>query len=53
MYADYEISEIILKACAFQPADRYQSPQELKDALVEYMKRNQVRRHADCSPDRG
>ncbi len=42
MYADYEISEIILKACAFQPADRYQSPQELKDALVEYMKRNQV-----------
>ena len=42
MYADYEISEIILKACAFKPEDRYQTPQELKDALVEYMKRNQV-----------
>ena len=42
MYADYEISEIILKACAFKPEDRYQTPQELKDALVEYMKRNQL-----------
>ena len=42
MYADYEISEIILKACAFKPEDRYQTPQALKDALVEYMKRNQV-----------
>ena len=26
MYADYEISEIILKACAFKPDDRYQEP---------------------------
>ena len=42
MFADYEISEIILKACSFKPEDRYQTPQELKDALVEYMKRNQV-----------
>ena len=42
MYADYEISEIILKACAFKPEDRYQTPQELKDALVDYMKRNQL-----------
>ena len=42
LYADYELSAIILKACAFKPEDRYQTPQELKDALVEYMKRNQL-----------
>lgn len=42
MYADYEISEIILKACAFKPEDRYQTPLELKQALVDYMKRNQL-----------
>lgn len=42
MYADYELTEIILKACAFQPADRYQTPDEFKNALCEYMKRNQV-----------
>ena len=42
MYADYEMAEIIHKACAFQPADRYQDPNEMKQALVEYMKRNQL-----------
>lgn len=42
MYADYELAEIILKACAFSPADRYQTPEELKNALMEYVKRNQV-----------
>lgn len=42
MYADYEMAEIILKACAFAPADRYQTPDELKNALMEYAKRNQV-----------
>lgn len=42
MYADYELTEIILKACAFKPEDRYQTPEEFKDALCEYMKRNQV-----------
>ena len=42
MYADYEMTSIILKACAFQPADRYQTPEELRNELVEYMKRNQV-----------
>ncbi len=42
MYADYELTEIILKACAFKPEDRYQTPDEFKDALCEYMKRNQV-----------
>ena len=41
MYADYEMAEIIHKACAFKPEDRYQDPNEMKQALVEYMKRNQ------------
>ena len=42
MFADYEMAEIIRKACAFQPEERYQTPAELKEALVDYMKRNQV-----------
>jgi serine/threonine protein kinase len=42
MYADYEMTGIILKACAFKPEDRYQTPDELRAELVEYMKRNQV-----------
>ncbi len=42
MFADYEMAEILHKACAFQQEDRYQTPEEMKDALVDYMKRNQV-----------
>lgn len=42
MFADYEMAEIIRKACSFQPADRYQTPEEMKKALVDYMHRNQV-----------
>lgn len=42
MYADYEMAEIILKACAHLPENRYQTPEELRDALVDYMKRNQL-----------
>lgn len=42
MFADYEMAEILHKACAFQPEDRYQTPDEFKTALVEYMKRNQM-----------
>ena len=37
MYADYEMTGIILKACAFKPEDRYQTPDELRVELVEYM----------------
>ncbi len=39
-YADYEMSEIILKACAADPDARYQDPVELGQALVDYMQRN-------------
>ena len=35
MYADYEMADILLKACAFKPEDRYQTPQELQEALLE------------------
>lgn len=42
LYADYEMAEIILKACAYTPSERYQTPEELKNALMEYARRNQV-----------
>ena len=41
-YADYEMAEIILKACAPDPADRWQDPVQLGQALVSYMQRNTV-----------
>ena len=40
MYADYEMSEIILKACAPNPEDRWQDPSQMGQALVGYMQRN-------------
>lgn len=40
IYADYEMAEIILKACAYDPADRWQTPEEMAQALISYMKRN-------------
>ena len=39
-YADYEMSEIILKACDPDPACRWQNPVEMGQALVSYMQRN-------------
>ena len=38
--ADYEIAEIILKACDPNPRKRYQTPVEMGKALVSYMQRN-------------
>ena len=40
--ADYEMAEIILKACDPNPRKRYQSPVEMGKALVSYMQRNRV-----------
>lgn len=40
LFADYEMSEIILKACDPDPAARWQDPTELGHALVSYMQRN-------------
>ena len=39
-YADYEMAEIILKACSLDPAERWQDPVEMGQALVSYMQRN-------------
>ena len=40
MYADYEMSEIILKACDPDPSARWQDPIEMGQAIVSYMQRN-------------
>ena len=40
--ADYELAEIILKACDPNPRKRYQTPVEMGKALVSYMQRNSV-----------
>lgn len=42
MYADYEMAEIILKACAPNPWERWQDPAQMGQALVNYMQRNSV-----------
>lgn len=42
MYADYEMAEIILKACAPNPGDRWEDPAQMGQALVDYMQRNSV-----------
>lgn len=42
MYADYEMADIIAKACAPDPSDRWQDPAQMGQALVDYMQRNVV-----------
>ena len=42
VYADMTLSEIILRACAFDPEARYQSPSEMKQALILYLQRSSV-----------
>lgn len=39
-YADYEMAEIILKACDPNPDNRWQDPVEMGQAIVSYMQRN-------------
>lgn len=41
-YADMALSEIILKACSYDANQRYQSPSDMKQALVLYMQRTNV-----------
>ncbi len=40
--ADQEIWEIVMKACAPDPADRWESPTAMGQALVAYMQRNTI-----------
>lgn len=42
LYADYEMAQIILKACAPDPADRWADPAQMGQELVNYMQRNGV-----------
>lgn len=41
-YADEEMAEIILKACASDPAERWQDPAQMGQAIVSYMQKNGV-----------
>lgn len=41
-YADYEMAEIILKACSPNVWERWQDPTQMGQALVNYMQRNGV-----------
>lgn len=50
LYADYELAGIICKACAFDPAERYQSPDEMRVELERYMRRNAVSDHLIVPP---
>lgn len=40
--ADYELSEIIMKAISPKASDRWQDPMEMGQALISYMQRNAV-----------
>ena len=42
IYADYDMAQIILKACAADPADRWEDPQQMGQALVNYMQSHTV-----------
>ena len=39
-YADYEMAEIIQKACAAEPKDRWENPAKMGQAIFSYMQRN-------------
>lgn len=42
LYADYEMCEIIMKACSLDPAQRWEDPIKMGQAIVSYMQRNTV-----------
>ena len=50
MYAGEALGRVILKACAFQPSDRYTSAQELLDALNALQQPQVVLQQKDTSP---
>lgn len=41
--ADYELAEILLRACAPEPRDRWDDPASMGQALVAYLQRNTVK----------
>ncbi|MBQ9762634.1 MAG: protein kinase [Oscillospiraceae bacterium] len=42
LYADYEIAQIILKACSPNPEERWADPAQMGQELVNYMQRNSI-----------
>lgn len=42
IHADYELSEIIMKAVHIDPSERFSDPAELGKALASYMQRNSI-----------
>lgn len=40
LYADYEFTDIILKACHPDPSKRWKDPTQLAQAIIEYIQRN-------------
>ena len=50
MYADYELAEIICRACAPEPGERYQTPEELSEELRLYMQRNRMNEEPVVQP---
>ena len=50
LYADYELAGIICKACAHDPAERFQTPEEMRIELEQYMRRNAVSDHLIVPP---
>lgn len=42
MYADYELAEIILRACDPDPGKRWADPAQMGQAIVDYMQRNSI-----------
>ena len=43
LYADYEMAQIILRACALEPAIRWKNPEQMGRALTLYLQRNGLR----------
>lgn len=41
-YADFALSEIILKACSLNPEERWQDPVQMGQALINYLQSNSV-----------
>ena len=49
-YADRRLSAIVLKACAYDPADRYEKPGEMVRDLEQYCSQSEPRPHGNNHP---
>lgn len=51
--ADEEMAGIVLKACAPDPSKRWQNPEEMRQALIDYMQRGTINNVPIMEPIRG